>query len=160
MQCYKPSPSDSLNITLTTAPGATTLSTSVSHLALSRAGYTEYGLPGTPTPTSGVERTITVRNTGSSAASNLSRSYPAWPSGTTASSNCGSSLAASATCTITTHPGDTATSDGINACTNGGTPIPQTISISAVIVLQAIGTCPLFVKRGTILPILTPFAVH
>lgn len=130
LQCYQPSRSDALNITLTTAQDATTLSTSVSSLALSRTGYTEYGLPGTPT--SGVARTITVTNTGSNATSNLSISYPTWPSGTTASSDCGTSLAAGATCTITITPGNTATSDGTNACTTGvAPPIPQTISISA-----------------------------
>ena len=130
LQCYQPSRSDSLNITLTTAPGATTLSTSVSHLALSKTGYTEYGVSGTPS--SGLARTITVTNTGSYPTSNLSISYPTWPSGTTASSNCGSSLAASATCTITITPGNTATSDGTNPCTQTGTaPVAQTISISA-----------------------------
>ena len=132
-QCYQPSRSDSLNITLTTAPGATTLSTSVSHLALSKTGYTEYGLPGTPTPTSGVARTIEVTNTGSNATSNLSISYPPnWPSGTTATTNCGPSLAANGSCTITIPPGNTATSDGTNPCTTTGTaPVAQTISISA-----------------------------
>ena len=130
LQCYQPSRSDSLNIMLTTAPGATTLTTSVSNLALSKTGYTEYGLPGTPS--SGHARTIIVTNIGSNPASNLSISYPAWPSGTTASSNCGSSLAASATCTITITPGNTATSDGTNPCTTLGTaPVAQTISISA-----------------------------
>ena len=129
LQCYQPSRSDSLNITLTTAPSATTLSTSVSHLALSRTGYTEYGVSGIPS--SGLARTITVTNTGSNAASNLSISYPTWPSGTTASSNCGSSLAASATCNITITPGNTATSNGASACTTGVAPTPQTITISA-----------------------------
>ena len=129
LQCYQPSRSDALNITLTTAPSATTLSTSVSHLALSRKGYTEYGVSGTPA--SGLPRTITVSNTGSVAASNLSISYPTWPTGTTASSNCGSSLAPSATCTITITPSNTATSDGTSACTTGVAPTPQTITISA-----------------------------
>ena len=131
LQCYQPSAADLLNITLTTAPGATTLSTSVSHLALSRTGYTEYGVPGTPT--SGVARTITVTNTGSNATSNLSISYPAWPSNDTqATSDCGASLAASATCTITITPGSIATSDVNNQpCTTGTAPVAQTITISA-----------------------------
>lgn len=131
LQCYQPSRSDALNVTLTTAPSVTTLTTSVSHLALSKTGYTEYGLPGTPTPSSGVPRTITVSNTGSSAASNLSISYPTWPLNTTASSTCGASLAAGSSCTITITPGNTATSNGTNACTTGVAPTPQTISISA-----------------------------
>ena len=130
LQCYQPSRSDALNIMLTTAPGATTLSTNnVSHLALSRTGYTEYGVSGTPT--SGRARTITVTNTGSNAASNLSISYPTWPSGTTASSDCGASLAAGSSCTITITPGNTATSNGTSACTTGVAPTPQTISIHA-----------------------------
>lgn len=123
LQCYQPSSSDSLNITLST------LSTSVSHLALSKTGYTEYGLSGTPS--SGLARTITVTNTGSYAISKLSISYPTWPFGTMASSNCGASLAANSSCTITITPGNTATSDGVSACTTGVAPIPQTISISA-----------------------------
>ena len=65
LQCYQPSRSDALNITLTTAPGATTLTTSVSHVALSKTGYTEYGVSGTPD--SGVPRAITVSNAGSAA---------------------------------------------------------------------------------------------
>lgn len=130
LQCYQPSRSDALNITLTTVPSPTTLSTNVSHLALSKTGYTEYGLPGTPS--SGVPRTITVSNTGDVAASNLSISYPIWPSGTTKSSDCPLSLEAGSSCTITIIPGDTATSDGTSACTTGVAPTPQTISISAV----------------------------
>ena len=130
LQCYQPSSSDALNITLTTAPGATTLSTSVSHLALSKTGYNEYGLPGTPP--SGVARTITVTNTGNSTASNLFISYPDWPLGTEANSNCGSSLAPSATCTIRIRPGSIATSDVSNQpCTTGTAPVAQTISITA-----------------------------
>ena len=118
------------NVSVTCVTNSTTLTTSVSNLALSKTGYTEYGLPGTPS--SGLARTITVTNTGSNPTSNLSISYPTWPSGTTASSNCGSSLAASATCTITITPGNTATSDGTNPCTQTGTaPVAQTISISA-----------------------------
>jgi len=74
LQCYQPGPADVLAISLTTAPGATTLSTSVSNLALSQTGYTEYGLSGAPS--SGVARTITVNNTGSSAAVNLSIRLP------------------------------------------------------------------------------------
>ena len=118
------------NVSVTCVTNSTTLTTSVSNLALSKTGYTEYGLSGTPS--SGLARTITVTNTGSNPTSNLSISYPTWPSGTTASSNCGSSLAASATCTITITPGNTATSDGTNPCTQTGTaPVAQTISISA-----------------------------
>ena len=118
------------NVSVSCVTNTTTLSTSVSSLALSKTGYTEYGVSGTPS--SGVARTITVNNAGAYPAVNLSIAYPTWPSGTNASSTCGSSLAASSSCTITITPGNTATSDGTNPCTTTGTaPVAQTISISA-----------------------------
>jgi len=118
------------NVSVSCVTNTTTLTTSVSSLALSKTGYTEYGISGTPS--SGLARTITVNNTGSYPAVNFSISYPSWPSGTTASSNCGSSLAASSSCAITITPGSTATSDGTNPCTTTGTaPVAQTITISA-----------------------------
>ena len=118
------------NVAVGCVTNTTTLSTSVSSLALSQTGYTEYGVSGTPS--SGVARTITVNNAGAYPAVNLSIAYPTWPSGTNASSTCGSSLAASSSCTITITPGNTATSDGTNPCTTTGTaPVAQTISISA-----------------------------
>lgn len=127
-QCYRPSAANLLNITKN-ATQLTSLSVSVSNLALSVAGYTEYGVTGTPM--SGVARIITIINTGSRSASNLSISYPAWPTGTTTTTTCGSTLAAGASCTITIQPGNTATSDGTNACTTGVAPTSQTISVSA-----------------------------
>ncbi len=130
LQCYQPSRPDSLNITSIIVSDPTTLITSVSDLVLSRTGYTEYGLLGNPS--SGVPRIITVTNTGSNTARNFSINYPIWPSGTTANSTCGASLAAGSSCTITITPGNTATSDGSNPCTTGvAPPIPQTISIRA-----------------------------
>lgn len=127
-QCYQPSAANILNITKN-ATQSTSLSVSVSNLALSVTGYREYGISGTPA--SGVARLITVTNTGSNTASNLSINSPTWPTGTTTTTTCGSTLAASATCTITVHPGSTATSDGTSPCTTGVAPTPQTISISA-----------------------------
>ncbi|MEZ4814327.1 MAG: hypothetical protein R3A80_03860 [Bdellovibrionota bacterium] len=109
--------------------GSTTLSLSLSTLALSVTGLTEYGVSGTPS--SGVARTITVTNTGSNSASNLVIDYPSWPSGTTASSDCGSTLAAAATCTITITPGATASSDGSNPCSDGTTPNAGVLSIGS-----------------------------
>jgi hypothetical protein len=106
-------------------PPMTTLTSSVASLALSVTGLTEYGVSGTPA--SGLARTITVTNTGSVTAMNLSIAYPTWPSGTTATSTCGSSLAASASCTITITPGSTATS----LCSGGTAPTPGTITIGA-----------------------------
>ena len=130
-QCYQPSAAHSLNITKnTTQP--TSLELSVSNLALSVIGYTEYGVTGTPP--SGAARLITLTNTGSSTASNLSYTYPTWSTGTpttTTTTTCNSTLAAGGTCTITIHPGNTATSDGTNPCTSGVAPTPQTLSVSA-----------------------------
>ena len=122
--------SDVTNVSVACVTNTTTLSTSISNLALSQTGYTEYGIPGTPA--SGTARTLTVSNTGSYTATNFSLTYPTWPSGTIAISDCGSSLAPASSCTITITPGNTATSDGTNPCTTTGTaPIPQDISINA-----------------------------
>ncbi|MFN7097462.1 MAG: hypothetical protein ACK4PR_07890, partial [Gammaproteobacteria bacterium] len=117
------------NVFVTCTPDSTTLAISVSNLALSQTGYTEYGVSGTPS--SGVARTITITNTGANTATNLSINYPTWPTGTTASSDCSSTLSSSSSCTITITPGNTATSDGSNPCTSGTAPIPQTITINA-----------------------------
>jgi hypothetical protein len=117
------------NVLVTCTPDSTTLSTSVSDLALSQTGHVEYGVVGTPS--SGTARTITITNTGGNTATNLAINYPTWPSGTTANSTCGATLAPSSSCTITVTPGNTATSDGTAPCTDGTAPIPQAISISA-----------------------------
>lgn len=117
------------NVAVSCALDSTTLSLSLSELALSVTGLTEYGVSGTPS--SGVARTITITNTGSVDADNLSINYPSWPSGTTASSNCGSTLAASASCSITITPGGTASSNGASPCTGGTAPIASNLSISA-----------------------------
>jgi hypothetical protein len=94
----------------------TTLSTSINDLALSVTGLTEYGI--TP-PISGTSRVLTITNTGSLPAVNLSLSIPIWPPGTGSVTTCGSSLAAGGSCTINITPGNTATSDGTNPCLNG-----------------------------------------
>jgi hypothetical protein len=125
-QCYQPNTGDALVITRTTAPGATTLSASISQLALSVTGLTEYGVTGTPA--SGVARRITITNTGGISATNLNITYPTWPTGTTADSTCGASLAAGATCEITVTPGANATSDCNN---NHIAPTPGVINVSA-----------------------------
>lgn len=117
------------NVTVTCTANTTTLSTSVSDLALSVTGLTEYGISGTPS--SGLARQITVTNTGSFTATNLSISSPTFPSGTSSSTTCGSTLAPSASCTITVTPGATATSDGTDPCSSGTAPVPAVIDISA-----------------------------
>ena len=127
-QCYQPSATNVLAITKN-ATQSTSLSVSVSNLALSVTGYTESDVPGTPV--SGVARLITVNNTGGNPATHLSLTYPTWPSGTTTTTTCTSTLVAGGTCTITIHPGNTATSDGTAPCTTGVAPTPQSISIGA-----------------------------
>ena len=128
----------------------TTLSSNPPNLALSITGYTEYGVLGTPT--SGVARSITVRNDGSFPASNLSINYPTWPSGTTANSNCTSTLEAGDICTITISPSFTATSNQQGApCTTGPTvPIAQSITISASNVTTSASTDVVILGYGCI----------
>lgn len=129
LQCYKPSQENSLSITKTNNTIETTLSVSTTNLALSVTGLTEYGVSGTPS--SGLARIITITNTGSNSAVNLLVTSPTWPAGTSSSTNCDSTLAASSSCTITITPGDTATSDGTNPCSNGTAPIPGLVQVSA-----------------------------
>lgn len=129
-QCYQPSRANSLMITKMPSEAQTVLTTSVSDLALSVTGLTEYGVSGTPS--SGLARIITITNTGSNTAVNLSVIPPTWPAGTTSSTTCGSVLAASNSCTITVTPGDTATSDGTNPCSTTGTaPVPGIVQVTA-----------------------------
>lgn len=117
------------NVAVSCVANTTTLTTSTSNLALSVTGLTEYGVSGTPS--SGLARIITITNTGSYTAANLSVTPPAWPAGTTNSTTCGSTLAASSSCTITVTPGATATSNGTNPCSNGTAPVAGTVQVSA-----------------------------
>lgn len=122
-QCYQPSSGDTLVITRTTAPGATTLSTSIlppSILALS------VNMP----PLTGNARYITIQNTGTNQATGLSASAAGLPTGTnitTVPTTCTGTLAPNATCTVTITPGSNATSD----CNTGIAPTPGTITVSA-----------------------------
>lgn len=129
LQCYQPSQANSLNITKTADPSEATLATSVSQLALSVSGLTEYGISGTPA--SGVARTIIITNTGNISATNLTINTPTFPAGTTSSSTCGATLNAGQSCTIAIAPGATASSNGASPCTSGTAPIPSSISITA-----------------------------
>lgn len=115
--------------TPSSSPGTsatTTLRASVSKLALSVTGLTEYGVAGTPA--SGRARIVTITNTGSAAATGLAIAVPALPSGTVDSGSCGSTLAAGSTCTLTVTPGATA-SGGVGPCTTGTAPTPAAISV-------------------------------
>jgi hypothetical protein len=99
----------------------TTLTPSLSELALSVDGA------GVNPALTGNSRQIVISNTGSIPATNMSISYPSWPSGTTASSTCGATLAPASTCAITVTPGANATS----ACTIGIAPVPGVISVTS-----------------------------
>lgn len=116
------------NVGLTCSNNTTTLAISASSIALSVTGLTEYGVSGIPS--SGVARQITVTNTGSNTAINVAVSSPTWPAGTTSSTNCGSTLTASSSCTITITPGATASSDGTSPCSVGTAPLPGTIQVA------------------------------
>jgi Divergent InlB B-repeat domain len=76
---------------------------------------------------SGNAREITVQNAGSLSATNLVVSPGTFPSGTTLSTTCGTTLAPADTCSITITPGATATS----ACSSGIAPTPTLVSVSA-----------------------------
>lgn len=117
------------NVAVNCITSITTLSASVSALALSVTGFTEYGVSGTPS--SGLPRIITITNTGSFPAVNLAVTTPTWPSGTTSTTSCGNVLTAGNSCTITITPGNTASSNGTNPCSNGTAPIPGVVIVSA-----------------------------
>jgi hypothetical protein len=122
--CYQPSAADIIRVTLSSIPGATTLSTSVSDLALSiNATGTSAALTGSP-------RTFTITNTGSGPAINIMVTYPTWPTDTTAVSTCTDTLEAGASCDITVTPGATATSDGVGLCTEGTVPVADVVSVA------------------------------
>ena len=108
MQCYQPSTQDALHITQVQDTSAT-ITASVSTLALSvncpapsaSCTFSNAALTGTP-------RTITITNTSSNTAINVTYSTTLLPSGTSISpANCGN-IAAGNTCILTITPGQTA----------------------------------------------------
>ncbi|WP_412758143.1 hypothetical protein [Legionella bozemanae] len=126
-QCYQPDPNDVLVITRTTAPGATTLSTSVPPPSILALSVNNTVLNAALT---GNARYITIQNTGTNQATGLSVSATGLPAGsdiTTVPTTCTGTLAPSATCTVTITPGSNATS----SCTTGIAPTPGTITVSA-----------------------------
>ena len=111
LQCYQPSQTDSLSI-LVAAPVSlsTTISASVTTLALK---------------TSGVARTITFTNTGSSTASSVTYTpSPALPEGTTITPTSCGNIAPTGTCVLTITPGATPSAPAYD--TN---PTPITLSV-------------------------------
>jgi hypothetical protein len=107
----------------------TSLVASVSNLALSVTGFTEFGVPGTPA--SGLSRVITISNIGGTDALNVVVTPPTWPAGTTNITTCGPTLPAGGSCTITIIPGNTATSNGITPCSSGNAPIPGVVQVTS-----------------------------
>ena len=126
-QCYQPDPNDVLVITRTTAPGATTLSTSVPPPSILALSVNNTGLNAALT---GNARYITIQNTGTNQATGFSVSATGLPAGsdiTTVPTTCTETLAPNAICTVTITPGFNATS----SCTTGIAPTPGTITVSA-----------------------------
>jgi hypothetical protein len=126
-QCYQPDSNDVLVITRTTAPGATTLSTSVSPPSILALSVKDTA---TNAALTGHARHITIQNTGTNPASGLSVSATGLPAGadiTTTPTTCTGTLAPGATCTVTITPGSNATS----GCTTGSAPTSGTVTVSA-----------------------------
>lgn len=126
-QCYQPDSNDVLVITRTTAPGATTLSTSVSPPSILALSVKDTA---TNAALTGHARYITIQNTGTNPASGLSVLATGLPAGTditTVPTTCTGTLAAGATCTVTITPGPNATS----GCTTGIAPTSGTVTVSA-----------------------------
>lgn len=123
---------DVSNVAVNCAINFTTLSSSLSILALSVTGRTEYGVSGNPA--SGVSRTITLSNTGSLDATGFQVNYSGLPVGTTHGGTCDGlgTLAQGASCSVEINPGATATSDA-NAlsCLNGSVPVAGAVEFSA-----------------------------
>ncbi len=105
-QCYRPGRPDEMVLQSTGAPGQAVLEFSISNMALSVTGLTEQGVVGTPS--SGHQRTLAIRNTGTITATdvtyNLSRNLPI--GSTISPSSCGNILPKSA-CVLTITPGAT-----------------------------------------------------
>lgn len=116
-------------------PGNTTLSASVTELALSAR------TPHTP-------RTITITNTGTNPTQSLIVTPSGLPPGTSISSDTcsGNSLAAGANCAITITPGSIASS----TCSVGTVPTPGTVSVSSTNVTTPTSTDILVLDFGCI----------
>lgn len=115
---------DVTNVGVTCVANVTTLSASVSELALSAAGLVGAPLSGSP-------RVIMITNTGSTVARDVAVSSPTWPAGTVSATTCGDELIAGGSCAITVTPGGTATSDGASPCSAGSAPVPGVVQVAA-----------------------------
>ena len=101
--------------------GRTTISTSVSNLALSVSNkQLNNALEGNT-------RSITIQNVGKETAVDLNIHYPNWPEGTSATSNCKGTLLPATSCVISINPGNNASSN----CNTGTLAIPSIITVTA-----------------------------
>jgi len=127
--CYRPSIDNLMYITIGPETN-TTLVLNRPSLALSRTGYTEYGIGNNQA--SGLARSITLTNNGNADAENLSLSQISFSPGTVYSHNCPQTLPAGNSCTITITPGNIASyANDDYPCDHGSTPKPSIITISA-----------------------------
>jgi hypothetical protein len=117
------------NHTVNVTFGVVTLTPSVSSLALSINCQPSSSCTSTQnTALTGNPRQITIQNTGSGSATNVSASASGLPSGTSITSNtCSGTLNAGSSCTITLTPGSVASS----TCTSGTQPVAGTVTIMA-----------------------------
>lgn len=132
-QCYQPSPQYILQISRAEVPPNTSLSASVSELALSVNNLTNG--PVGPIVPSGTTRTIIITNTGLTAATGIQVNNSAFPSGTSLSTNCNGTLNVGDFCEVNIEPGNTANPDindnPCNTTTPGTEPIPASVTVTA-----------------------------
>lgn len=119
-QCYQPSAANVLNVNKNAV-----IQVSLSELALSVKGLTEYGIPTGSSTSSGRPRYLTITNTGTLAATNVGYTHTGLPSGTRVSPTSCGTIAPSGTCKLTITPGITP-----NAPAGTVNPTPITFTIS------------------------------
>jgi uncharacterized protein YjdB len=106
-------------VTANAANLTTTLTASVSDLVLSVTGLT------LGSTASGQARAITITNTGTLAATNVTVSSSSLPQGTVMTSTCGSTLSAGSSCRLSVTPGATP-----SAAAGNVSPTPATLSVA------------------------------
>ena len=118
---------NTVDLLVTVTLGHAILTPSVNPLALS------VNDPGIDPALTGNPRIITMTNTGTASATNVTVSSSGFPTGTTVSSTtCTGTLAVGNSCTITITPGAVATSDvSSNPCNFGTAPVAGTVTTSA-----------------------------
>ena len=134
LMCYQPSAANSLAIHLVQQPTPSTaiLTPSVSTLGLSVNCPPSSSCAITNAALTGKPRQITIRNTGTQSASNVTVSTSSLPSGTSISSNtCSGTLNVGAACIITITPGAVASSDSTNTACTSGTQPQGTVTVRA-----------------------------